>query len=413
MSRCPRLPQSPSSDPRKGSSRDGRGDTRSTRWPWWRPAPRAARASPTLRPPLSLLLLLRFRGPHQALRYDPFQDDLHVHRVVLEQRRGRIDRQVGVLIEQAFRERLKPQVSLLDRRVAQLVPVRVLDAAEVRVDVPSIGDLLDLRKDVVEIFRALEQSEAARVHVREIQDREDPFRVLDEGQELVEAADDFGAAARLDPQPRADLAFLVRVTDEAQVLRDAVHRFFRLQFAEHPEVRHDNRRAHRGREHAAPDDALHALLRQAVRVRQVHVVRRVQRELDVHFPGEVSQFLEFAVVPRDPRREAVEDVPFLDLGLERGDQDLLAVLLPADLDDELRGNLPRGPTDVLVTRVPFVQVHSDELDFHGREAEVVDVLDAVPQRPPFAGQRDSRRPKTDHEPTPDEEADTRLLFWPA
>src|SRR5207249_5948473 len=39
-------------------------------------------------------------------------------------------------------------------------------------------------------------------------------------------------------------------------------------------------------------------------------------------------------------------------------------------------------------------------DFHGREAQVVDVLNPVPQRPPFAGQRDSRRSKTDHELTP-------------
>src|SRR5947199_316295 len=42
---------------------------------------------------------------------------------------------------------------------------------------------------------------APRVHVGEVQDRQHPFRVLDQSQELVEATDDFGAAARLDPQP--------------------------------------------------------------------------------------------------------------------------------------------------------------------------------------------------------------------
>src|SRR2546422_4075529 len=141
MSRSRRLPKSPSIGPRRGSSRDGRGDMRSRRWPWWRPVPRAAPASPTLRPPLFLLLFLRFGGPHEALRQDPFQDDFHIHRVVLKQRRGRNNRQVVVLIEQAFRERLKPQIPLLDRRVPQLVPVRVLDAAEVRVDVSAGGDL--------------------------------------------------------------------------------------------------------------------------------------------------------------------------------------------------------------------------------------------------------------------------------
>src|SRR5256886_15787229 len=103
-------------------------------------------------------------------------------------------------MEQACGEWLESQLPFLDRGVSQLVPVRVLDAAEVRVDVPAVGDLLDLRKDVVEIFRTLEESEAARVHVGEVQDRQHSFRVLDEGQELVEAADDFGAAARLDPQ---------------------------------------------------------------------------------------------------------------------------------------------------------------------------------------------------------------------
>src|SRR3989454_3532424 len=156
MSRSRRLPKSPSIGPRRGSSRDGRGDMRSTRWPWWRLVPRAARASPTLRPPLFLLLFLRFDGPHEALRQDPLQDDFHVHRVVLEQRRRRNDRQVVVLIEQAFREWLESQIPFLDRRVSQLVPLPVLDAAEVRVDVPPVGGLLDLGKDVVGILRALE-----------------------------------------------------------------------------------------------------------------------------------------------------------------------------------------------------------------------------------------------------------------
>src|SRR5207249_11884640 len=134
------------------------------------------------------------------------------------------------------------------------------------------------------------------------------------------------------------------------------------------------------------------------------------RKLDVHFSGEVSQLLEFPVVARDSGREAVEDVPFLDLGLEGGDQDLFAVFLPPDLDDELAGDLPRGPTEVLVARVPSVQVPPDELDFHRRQPEVVDVLNPVPQRPALTRQRDSRSPKTDHELTPEEEDDTRLLF---
>src|SRR2546430_10455930 len=76
----------------------------------------------------------------------------------------------------------------------------MLDAAEVRVDVAPVGDLLDLREDVVEVFRSLEQAEPAGMHVGEIEDGEDAFRVLDQAQDLVQAPDDLGAAARLDPE---------------------------------------------------------------------------------------------------------------------------------------------------------------------------------------------------------------------
>ena len=153
---------------------------------------------------------------------------------------------------------------------------------------PTVRDFLDLREHVVEVFRPFEQAETAGVHVREVQHRQDAFRVLDEGEEFVQAADDLGAAARLDAQAGADLGLLVGVADEPQVLRNPVHRLFRLELPEHAEVRDDDRRAHRGREHPAPDHALHALLGQPVRIREVHIVWRVQRKLDVHFSGEVS-----------------------------------------------------------------------------------------------------------------------------
>src|SRR5207244_10277359 len=130
------------------------------------------------------------------------------------------------------------------------------------------------------------------------------------------------------------------------------------------------------------------------------VVWRVQRKLDVHLPGEISELLEFVVIARDPGSQAVEDVPSLDLRVEGGDQDFLAVFLPANLNDELPRNLPRGSTEVLVARIALIELHAGELDLHRREAEVVDVLDPVPQRPAFARQRDSGRPKTNHELTP-------------
>src|SRR5207249_5055574 len=125
-------------------------------------------------------------------------------------------------------------------------------------------------------------------------------------------------------------------------------------------------------------------------------VRRVERQLDVQLPRERAEVLELVVVPRYPGCEAVQDVPLLDLLVEGGRHDLLAILLAADLDDQLRGDLPRGPPDVVFAGVSLVQVHADELDFHRGQAEIMDVLDPVPQRPPLARQRDARRPKTNH-----------------
>src|SRR5207249_5324867 len=138
-----------------------------------------------------------------------------------------------------------------------------------------------------------------------------------------------------------------------------------------------------------------------------------ERELDVQFPCERAEVLEFVVVPRDPGGEAVQDVPLLDLLVEGGRQDLLAILLAADLDDELPGDLPRGPPDVVFARVPLIEVHADELDLHRGQSEVVDVLDPVPQRPPLARQGDAGRPKTNHALTERRRATVRLLFCKA
>src|SRR5437879_13250388 len=101
-----------------------------------------------------------------------------------------------------------------------------------RVEVSPVGGLLDLRQDVVEILGPLEEAETAGVDVSEIQDGQDPLRILDQGEDLVEAADDLLAPACLDAEPRLDLPFLVRVPDRSQVLRNPVHRLRRLELAE-------------------------------------------------------------------------------------------------------------------------------------------------------------------------------------
>ena len=277
----------------------------------------------------------------------------------------------------------------------------------------AIGDLLDLREDVVEVLRPLEEPEAAGVHVREVQDRQDALCVLHERQDFVQAADDLRASARLDPEAGVDLRLLVRVPDGPEVLGDPIQGLLRIELPEHAEVRNHDRSAHRLREHAAPDHALDALLGEPVRVREVHVVWRVQRQLDVQFPREIAELFELVVVPGDAGGEAVQDVPFLDLLVQRGREDFLPLLLPPDLDDQLRRDLPRRAADVVLARVPFVQVHADQLDLHRRQAEIVDVLDSVPQGPPLARQWDARRPKTNHALTERRMATARLLFCKA
>src|SRR5438309_7772268 len=129
----------------------------------------------------------------------------------------------------------------------------MLDAAEMRVDVTAVGDLLDLREDVVEVLRPLEEPEAAGVHVSEVQDREDALRVLHERQDLVQAADDLRASARLNPESGVDLRLLVRVPDRPEVLRDPIQGLLRIELAEHAEVLDPDRSPHRLRAHAAPD----------------------------------------------------------------------------------------------------------------------------------------------------------------
>src|SRR5438309_434413 len=145
----------------------------------------------------------------------------------------------------------------------------MFDAAEMGVDVTAIGDLLDLREDVVEVLRPLEEPEAAGVHVREVQDRQDALCVLHERQDFVQAADDLRASARLDPEAGVDLRLLVRVPDGPEVLGDPIQGLLRIELPEHAEVRNHDRSAHRLREHAAPDHALDALLGEPVRVRRV------------------------------------------------------------------------------------------------------------------------------------------------
>src|SRR5207244_13333891 len=123
----------------RGSARGSREGRRSTPRPWSRSPLRTRRVSPASCPLLLLLLLLLrllgLRRAHESLRQHALEDDLHVHRIVLQQRRRRDNRQILVVVEHPFGKELEPQVAFLDRRVTQLVPSGVLDSREERVGV--------------------------------------------------------------------------------------------------------------------------------------------------------------------------------------------------------------------------------------------------------------------------------------
>src|SRR2546425_770610 len=206
-------PPRPSPPPPRASSRLPPKCTRTPPWRW------SSRLG---------LLERDARHLHELLREHALEDDLHVHRVVLEQRGGRDEREVVVVVQQALRERLEPQVALLDRRVPELGPALVLDAGEVRVDVPA-RRLLDAVDHGREVLGPLQEATLPRVDVREIQDGDDALDRLREREDLVEAPDDLPPAARLEPELRADLVLPVRVAERLHVVRDPPDRLLRLE----------------------------------------------------------------------------------------------------------------------------------------------------------------------------------------
>ena len=68
-----------------------------------------------------------------------------------------------------------------------------------------------------------------------------------------------------------------------------------------------------------------------------------------------------------------------------------------DANDQLERKLAGLLPDLLVEDGAREMIHLDELDFHRRETQVVDVRDSVAERTPLAGERDPRGPKPDHE----------------
>src|SRR5271157_633229 len=98
-------------------------------------------------------------------RQRPLVQELHVHRVVLEERRARDHRHVVVPFGEDLRERVEPDEAPFDRRETELPRSVELDTREVEVD-RSVGGPDELLDDRVELLRLLEARPLARRDVR-------------------------------------------------------------------------------------------------------------------------------------------------------------------------------------------------------------------------------------------------------
>ena len=273
----------------------------------------------------------------------------------------------------------------------------MLDPAEVRV-VVAVRDLGDLVEHGLEVLRPAEEPALPRVQVREVEDGDDASNVLREPEQLIEATDDLLEATRLRSDPRAELRGLEAVPDDLEIALHPLQSKGAVQVPVAAEVGDDEPGLQGVREEAAPHRAVDRLLREPIDVGEVHIVRRMESELDVELPRDLPELHQFEVVAGDPAREVVQVVPPLDRRGEVGEEGRLIVVGgPADLDDEFAGDLTDRVPDVLVRREPFVQVDANELDLHRGEAEVVDVLDPIPERAALAAEWDSRRAEPNHE----------------
>lgn len=142
-------------------------------------------------------------------------------------------------------------------------------------------------------------------------------------------------------------------------------------------------------------DALHAVEGQVVvlAAAQVHVVGGVDREVDVHPLGHVAQPSEAAEGLRHGRGHEQQVVVLLDRLVGVVDGRLVA----DGLDHEVLGDVADGHADLLVVRGAGVGSGADHLDLERAEAEVVDILDAVFERAPFAREGYSGRTEPYHE----------------
>src|SRR5208283_3706562 len=109
-----------------------------------------------------------------AAREGPLVEELHVHRVVLEQGRARDHRDVVVAFGEDLREGVEADEPSLDRREPELSRSVELDAREVEIDRP-VGRPNELLHDRVELLRLLEARAFAGGDVRQVEDGHGPL----------------------------------------------------------------------------------------------------------------------------------------------------------------------------------------------------------------------------------------------
>ena len=321
-------------------------------------------------------------------------DDPHVHRVVLEERGGGYYRALGVELLEGLRQGVELQVALLDGGEPGLAAVGVLDAGEGGVDA-ALGVGRHLLEDVDEVVGLQQGPVGAGVVVREVDDRREVADVGADVEDLLQGPEHVLLPGDLDPQPGLQAHALPPVDDAAEVRVDVlVHGVAVAALLVDAEAGDHDVAAEGVQDEPGVPDAVHAAVGEVVLAAEVHVVGGVDGELDVHPLGHVADAVELAEGPGDGGGHPHEVVLLLYRLVRVADR--LAV--PDDLDDEVLRHVADGQADLLLVGGAVVRARADHLHLEGAEAEVVDVLYAVFQSAPLAGQGDAGRAEPYHEP---------------
>src|SRR5271157_3859735 len=145
----------------------------------------------------------------------PLVEELHVHRVVLEQRRARDHRHVVVAFGEDLRERVEPDEPSLDRSEPELPRPVELDPGEVEINW-AVGRADELLHDRVELLCLLEARALARRDVRKVEDGNGPLHPPHELEDLLARTEDVRMAARLDRQSDGPLRELPEPVGEVR-----------------------------------------------------------------------------------------------------------------------------------------------------------------------------------------------------